>query len=134
MDRLACEPKFKAFQFNSCGKTLVKGRIPCHVDHPVGQFVEHQGDHAVIVEVGKAGVQRIVKPAQCRVGCDTADERVVALSMEALLFPLGIFKMKIPSVGLTPENRIAPLVRLQENSGTATKLTTTCCDQAPRNL
>ncbi len=111
------EPESQSFQLHGGGEAFVKGRVIGNVDHPVGQFMEHQRDHAVCRQSGKAGVQRVIKPAKGGIGRHTANEGVEASVLELRLLGTRIFQIEVPPVGLAAENGVAPAVWLQREFG-----------------
>src|SRR5690606_39339234 len=106
---LLLQPEPKPLQLHGGGKTFVKGGIAVDIENAVGQLVEHQGDHAVIRQGGKAGMQWIIEPAQGGIGGNGADKGIVTALLEGCLFLSGIGQTELAAIDLAACTRIPPL-------------------------
>ena len=103
----------QALAFNHDCEGLVERGVVLHVDDLVREFVEHQACQRRIRIVDESGKQRIVEPAERRVGGHAVDHHVIALRAQVVGVLFGRPLRVVPAVGDAAGDRKARLHGLQ---------------------
>ena len=109
---LGLEPAAHAFVLHHHGEGLVEGGVVLGVDQLVRELVEYQPRHLRLGVADECREQRVVEPAEGRVGEDAADVDVVALRTQLFGVALGVVLGEEAAIGDAAGEGEAFLVRL----------------------